>query len=164
MIQLYHGSNVEIKNIDLAFSKKGRDFGKGFYLNPDLKQATEMAVRIAETADKGVAIVSTFEFDESIIKSSNELKIKVFDDYSVEWAEFVLLNRLNLSDQQAHSYDIVIGPIVNDTVGVQLRRYIMKYISVEVLVEELRYRGNKSIQYFFATPKSVAFLKPIKHE
>ena len=30
MIELYHGSNVEIDKIDLSFSKRGKDFGCGF--------------------------------------------------------------------------------------------------------------------------------------
>ncbi len=32
MITLYHGSNVEIHQIDLNLCKPGIDFGKGFYL------------------------------------------------------------------------------------------------------------------------------------
>ena len=39
MIQLHHGSNVVIDKIDLSKSKTGKDFGKGFYLNPDYEQA-----------------------------------------------------------------------------------------------------------------------------
>jgi hypothetical protein len=30
---LYHGSTVEIKEIDLALSKPNKDFGRGFYLS-----------------------------------------------------------------------------------------------------------------------------------
>lgn len=30
---LYHGSNIEIVQIDLACSKPNKDFGKGFYLS-----------------------------------------------------------------------------------------------------------------------------------
>lgn len=36
MIRLYHGSNVGIKHIDLSRSKRGKDFGQGFYLNANL--------------------------------------------------------------------------------------------------------------------------------
>lgn len=43
MIRLHHGSNVEIDAIDLSRSKKGKDFGQGFYLNPNYNQALEMA-------------------------------------------------------------------------------------------------------------------------
>lgn len=34
MILLYHGSNVAIEKIDLSRSKRGKDFGQGFYLKP----------------------------------------------------------------------------------------------------------------------------------
>ena len=40
---LYHGSNVSIESIDFSKSKPGKDFGIGFYLSADEKQAQEMA-------------------------------------------------------------------------------------------------------------------------
>ena len=39
MIRLYHGSNVAIEQIDLSRSKRGKDFGQGFYLNANPDQA-----------------------------------------------------------------------------------------------------------------------------
>jgi hypothetical protein len=39
---------------------------------------------------------------------------------AMDMAKFILLNRNNASRQPAHDYDIVIGPIANDRVGVQL--------------------------------------------
>lgn len=120
-----------------------------------------MAIRTAKRMRAGSPIVSAFEFDDSIL-SKNGLNVKVFDDYSEEWAEFILMNRKNLSDSPAHTYDIVIGPIANDTVGVQIRRFIMGYISIEKLIEELKYRGNHSIQYFFASKAAINLLKKVK--
>ena len=38
-MKLYHGSNVEIEYVDLARGRRGKDFGKGFYANPDYMQA-----------------------------------------------------------------------------------------------------------------------------
>ena len=157
MITLYHGSNVSIEQIDLSLSRKGKDFGCGFYLNANRQQAMDMAIRTTQRMRSGTPTVTAFLFDESILNQSG-LNVKIFDDYSVEWAEFVLMNRKNTSDTPAHSYDIVIGPIANDTVGVQIRRFIMGYISMEKLIEELRYRGNHSVQYFFGTPKAINLL------
>lgn len=161
MITLYHGSNVSIEQIDLSLSRKGKDFGCGFYLNANRQQAMDMAIRTTQRMRSGIPTVTAYTFDESVLKQA-ELNIKVFDDYSIEWAEFVLTNRKNTSDTPAHSYDIVIGPIANDTVGVQIRRFIMGYISMEKLIEELRYRGNRSVQYFFGTPKAINLLKRIE--
>lgn len=161
MTTLYHGSNVGIEQIDLSLSRKGKDFGCGFYLNANRQQALDMAIRTTQRMRSGTPTVTAYQFDESILIQP-ELNIKIFEDYSVEWAEFVLTNRKNTSDIPAHSYDVVIGPIANDTVGVQIRRFVMGYISMEKLIEELRYRGNRSVQYFFGTPKAINLLEKIE--
>lgn len=161
MIRLYHGSNVVIEHIDLPRSKRGKDFGKGFYLNSNPDQAMEMAARTTRFLNEGEPTLSCFEFDEEeAIK--NGLNIKIFPDYSEEWAEFVVMNRKNNSDIQAHSYDIVIGPIADDTVGVQIRRFLMGYLSASALVDELGFRGDHAIQYYFGTSQAVELLKRIE--
>ena len=43
MITLYHGSDIEIKEIDLSQSRINKDFGRGFYLSSDLDQARKFA-------------------------------------------------------------------------------------------------------------------------
>lgn len=161
MIRLYHGSNVAIEQIDLSRSKSGKDFGQGFYLNANPNQAMEMAARTTRFLNEGKPTLSCFEFDEEEA-TKNGLHIKIFHDYSEEWAEFVVMNRKNNSDIPAHPYDIVIGPIADDTVGVQIRRFIMGYLSASALVEELRFRSDHAIQYFFGTPKAVELLKRIE--
>lgn len=161
MIRLYHGSNVAIEQIDLSRSKRGKDFGQGFYLNANPDQAMEMAARTTRFLNEGEPTLSCFEFDEDeTIK--NGLNIKIFPEYSEEWAEFVVMNRKNNSDVQAHPYDIVIGPIADDTVGVQIRRFIMGYLYASALVEELKFRGDHAVQYFFGSPKAVEHLKRIE--
>lgn len=40
---LYHGSNIDIVEIDLLKSKPNKDFGRGFYLTEDFSQALDMA-------------------------------------------------------------------------------------------------------------------------
>ncbi|MBD5265372.1 MAG: DUF3990 domain-containing protein [Duncaniella sp.] len=161
MIRLYHGSNVAIEQIDLSRSKRGKDFGQGFYLNANADQAMEMAARTTRFLNEGVPTLSCFEFDEDEA-TKNGINIKIFPDYSEEWAEFVVMNRKNNSDIPVHPYDIVVGPIADDTVGVQIRRFIMGYLSASVLVEELRFKGDHAVQYFFGTPKAVNFLKRIE--
>lgn len=158
MIRLYHGSNVAIHKIDLAKSKRGKDFGQGFYLNANPEQAMAMAMRTARFLNEGQPTLSCFDFDEAEARRIG-LKIKVFPNYSEEWADFVVMNRKNDSDTPAHPYDIVIGPIADDTVGVQIRRYTMGYLSAAALVEELRFRGDHAVQYFFGTPQAIELLK-----
>lgn len=71
-----------------------------------------------------------------------------------------MLNRKNSSDVSAHEYDVVVGPIANDTVGLQMRRFILGYISIERMIEELRFK-KPAIQYFFGTELAVGYLKKI---
>ena len=116
---LYHGSNINIETIDLNKSLHGKDFGKGFYLSDDEAQAMNMA-KLKTSLFGGEAIINRYEFDESIL-SSEVLNVELFTEYSLEWAEFILMNRKNHTDIPSHSFDIVYGPIANDKVGVQIR-------------------------------------------
>ena len=155
-LKLFHGSNVPIEIIDLSKSKKGKDFGRGFYLNPNELQAKEMAEAKADFLG-GSPVITVFE----LIQDSelwDSLKIKKFDDYSEEWAEFVAMNRKNKSDVQVHDFDIVIGPIADDKVGLQIRRFVNGYISPAQLIRELRFK-EKSTQYFFGTQRALKLLK-----
>ena len=75
MLTLYHGSNVVIDKIDLCRSRKGKDFGCGFYLNPNKEQAMEMAVRTSQRMQEGEPIVNAYLFDESLLLHSVSLII-----------------------------------------------------------------------------------------
>ncbi len=160
MIKLYHGSNVVIDEIDLSRSKRGKDFGRGFYLNPDKSQAMEMAVRTFRRMMEGEPILNTYLFDDALLTEGSPLSVKVFPEYSVEWAEFILKNRKNLGDTPVHPYDVVVGPIADDTVGLQMRRFLQGYISIERMIEELRFH-KPSVQYFFGTEKAIVFLRKV---
>ena len=161
MLTLYHGSNVVIDKIDLCRSRKGKDFGCGFYLNPNKEQAMEMAVRTSQRMQEGEPIVNAYLFDDSLLYNQRmSLSVKIFEDYSVEWAEFILKNRKNLTSHPIHSYDIVVGPKANDSVGLQMRRFIQGYIGIERMIEELRFH-KPAIQYFFGTEKAINYLQKI---
>lgn len=160
MIRLHHGSNLGIDAIDLSLSKKGKDFGQGFYLNPNYNQALEMAEFKVDILGVGSPLVSSFDFDEEVAHEAG-LSIKMFDDYSVEWAQFVVDNRNNNSDNPIHDFDIVIGPIADDKVGFQIRKYIENEISIDKLIERIKYYGDKSIQYFFGTEKALNYLRKV---
>ena len=159
MTTLYHGSNVEIEKIDLSRCKKGKDFGKGFYLNPNFDQAYTMAIRAKNINKTGIEIVTAFEFDSTILTDS-VLNVKIFPDYSQEWADFVVANRNNKSDISIHPYDIVIGPIADDNVGTQIYRYSRGFIDIDRLIDELRFE-KRAIQYFFGTEKAIKYLKKL---
>ena len=156
---LYHGSNVEIHHIDLSKSARGKDFGKGFYLSEDEKQAEDMAV-FKSLQTNSTPIVNSFEFDERAM-SDHSLRVKIFKEYSLEWAEFVFKNRSNRSDTPVHEYDIVYGPIADDKVGVQIRNFMEGNISIDVFLERLKFIKGITFQYFFGTEKAIKHLKKL---
>ena len=55
----------------------------------------------------------------------------------------------------------VIGPIADDGVTFQLRRYTDGIITMRQLVEELRYAKGLTIQYFFGTDRALSYLSRI---
>ena len=156
---LYHGSNVDIESIDLSRSSVGKDFGCGFYLTASREQAERMGRRRARLYG-GEMVVSTFDFDENAAREAG-LNIKDFESYSKEWADFILANRKNDTRTQIHDFDIVHGPIANDDVGFQIRRLLAGMITIETFLEELKYKEGVTYQYFFATERSVQFLKKL---
>lgn len=157
---LYHGSNMFIEVVDLKKSKRAKDFGQGFYLSKDREQAEKMAELTTFRQGVGHPTITAFSIDDSFLLDSS-LRVKIFEGYTEEWAEFILMNRRNSTFESAHPYDIVVGPIADDKVGVQIRRFMMGYISCHQLVNELSYIGGPTVQYFFGTEKAVRLLKRI---
>lgn len=154
---LYHGSTVEIKEIDLALSKPNKDFGKGFYLSDNFEQAYEMASYKAELFGT-VPYVTKFEFDETLLNNSS-LEVLRFSEYSKDWADFVFKNRNQENRDFSHDYDIVVGPIANDKVGVQIRRFVEGDITFDTFLERLKFMKGITFQYFFGTQKAIQTLK-----
>ena len=153
---LYHGSNVEIAKIDLNRGRRGKDFGQGFYLSADRGQAQMMAERTVDREESGTAILTMYEFDESVLLNPSDFNVKVFDNYSKEWAEFIMLNRRN----KTRNYDIVYGPIADDKVGLQISRYQLQYIPMDELIRQLSFI-RPTFQYFFGTESAIRLLKRI---
>jgi hypothetical protein len=150
---LYHGSNINIEHIELEKSKPFKDFGKGFYLSESEEQALEMA-RFKALTFGGEPIVSKFEFDTSLMHNS-DLRIKIFKEYSEEWADFVFANR---EGTDVEYYDIVYGPIANDKVGLQIRKLKDGSIDKTEFLNRLKYMKGITFQYFFGTKKAIKHL------
>lgn len=112
---LYHGSNVEIREPKLLYSRTSLDFGAGFYTTTDMDQAEKWARHIARIRQQGTPIISVFELENEQIRCLSILK---FERAERSWLDFVVKNR---TGQIVNcSYDIIAGPIANDrTVDVQ---------------------------------------------
>ncbi len=158
-MKLYHGTNQQIfDKILISKSKNNKDFGKGFYLTDDQQQALELA-QYRTNLLGGEPTVITYEFN---LKEALDAGLKYLDfkEYSVEWANFIFLNRDTAHKEKMHPYDIVHGPIADDKVGLQIQFFKQKYISIETLMDRLKYL-NPTFQYYFGTERAIDFLKRI---
>ena len=151
-MKLYHGSNVVIEKIDLSKCRPYKDFGQGFYLTEISGQAEKMAQRTSVIYG-GEPIVNEFEFDEKALKN---LSVKMFQ----EWALFVMSNRSRENVQPTHCFDLVIGPVADDTIATLFRNFNDGIIDLQMLVNGLKYKKVSS-QYLFHSEEAIKYLHRI---
>lgn len=132
-ILLYHGSYMEVPDIDLSKCSNGLDFGKGFYLTTSFEQALDYIPatvkknkrrkRIPEDFDVKDGRVSVYRFH-----ADSELLIHIFQTADVDWLHYVAANRNDLlfADfrKKLEAYDIIGGKIADDSTAATLNAYI----------------------------------------
>ncbi|MDR1389683.1 MAG: DUF3990 domain-containing protein [Treponema sp.] len=155
---LYHGSSKIIKNPALGHSIRTLDFGPGLYTTTNEEQAKDFADKVYERAireniiPKGRFIsIYTVDFESM----SNRLNILSFDTPNEEWFDFVMANRRNL--YKGRKYDILFGPVANDTIFRTLISFETGEISKKEAIKRLKVRKLFN-QMVFASQKSMEFL------
>lgn len=163
---LYHGSNVEIAEIDLTRCKPYKDFGSGFYLTTIKEQAIRMAEN--KTAVYGGApIVTVYETEDNIMDNP-QLNTRTFAlNPTIEWARFIVNNRSRDFNHYESidcnidcKYDIVFGPVADDAVAATIRRFLGEKLDEEGLKKRLTYKELTN-QYSFHTEKAIAYLRKV---
>ena len=165
---LYHGSNTEIKEINLAMCRPYKDFGRGFYLTVMEEQAEKMANRVSRIYG-GLPVLNVYEIDDDFMQMEG-LNINDFGiETSEEWARFVRNNRnkkfTDFSDPECNldkKYDIVIGPIADDDMALLFRQYENGVISFESMVSGMIYKKTTN-QYSFHTQKAIHLLRKVSN-
>ena len=157
-MKVYHGSDVHIEKIDLLKGREHTDFGRGFYVTNIRGHAHRRAVNMA-IENNTQPIVTQFEYIEAYPINAG-LSVKYFVDPSEEWVNFVMMNRDVRMIQPAHSYDIVEGPVANDWVTWQIKRYQKGKITIKQLISELQYR-EQTHQICFCTLQSLIALEVV---
>ena len=158
MSRVYHGSIDEVVNPEIRQPNRSLDYGSGFYTTTSYEQAKRWVER--RMKDKGVAIgyVNIYEFDEKIVKNMKSL---FFEKPTEEWVSFVMRNRTERNF--IHDYDVVYGPVADDSVYTQFALYEGGIISLPTLIHELK--TYKLVdQYLFHTEKSLLAIKFVKSE
>lgn len=152
---LYHGSNQDIETIDLTKGLRYKDFGMGFYLTSDKDTAIRMAKKKARVFG-GMATLITYEMEDGALQS--DMKIKVFPEKACEeWLLFVDAKRDRKNIKPIHDYDIVIGPIANDGVVLQLTNYREGIYTPEQVAKLLQDKYLDQ-QYYFGTERPLNYL------
>lgn len=131
---LFHGSTQIVQQPDLKFCRKNTDFGKGFYTTTSKAQA-EQWCNILQKRDKNAQkIVSVFEFDESLLKD-NFFIVRDFNGVSEAWLDFIFANRNGF---KTDFFDIVLGPVANDSLYATLQIFEQGIITKEQAIERLK--------------------------
>jgi hypothetical protein len=155
---LFHGSNVEVSCVDLSKGVLKKDFGSGFYTTNFKKQAEKFAKIKAKRYSKNIGYVSVFEIGSCI-----DFKIIWFETANLNWLNFVLFNRGFAKENVWESdYDIVIGPVANDTVGLVLNQLIVgtygnpeslsaketaiRFLEPEKLYNQILFKTKRSVE------------------
>jgi hypothetical protein len=153
---LYHGSNQVINKPDISVGRKFLDFGSGFYLSQDKKQAENRAKSTMLFFENGIATISVFDFKQS---TAQNLNIQIFPTANTEWLDFVISNRGGLSTKK---YDIVIGPTANDSTILVIDQYMSGMFdnleNPKEIVIKLFQPEKLATQYLFATKNAVKSL------
>ena len=165
-MRLYHGSNMEIDNVDLTKCLPNKDFGCGFYTTLLEEQAWRMAQRRARI-DGGIPTVTVYEVPDNLTEKE-DLRCRVFEDKpTIEWAIFIKNNRdRNFLDYDSPEcnldckYDVVVGPVADDTVGLLIKQFTRGTINAEYLKQEFDF-GKLTNQYTFHTERALMYLKKV---
>lgn len=158
MSRVYHGSIDEVVNPEIRQPNRSLDYGAGFYTTTSYEQAKRWVER--RMKDKGVAVgyVNIYELDEKLVKNMKSL---FFEKPTEEWVSFVMRNRTERNF--IHDYDVVYGPVADDSVYTQFTLYEGGIISLPTLIHELK--TYKLVdQYLFHTEKSLLAIKFVESE
>ena len=123
---IYHGSMQVVSEPEIRIAKFHKDFYYGFYCTTIRDQAQRWATRFGKA---GYINVYEYEKDSSL----NVLK---FEKMTEEWLDFIVACRLGKS----HNYDIVEGPMANDTIFNYIQGFVDGKISRSAFWELAKFK------------------------
>lgn len=142
---VYHGSKTVVKNPKIIINRTYKDFGYGFYCTNSRSQAE----RWAKTKSKTSPVVSIFNYE-----LNENLKIKTFATTDSEWLRFIAECRTGIE----HDYDIVEGPMADDTIWDFVQNYLNGEISEAVFLEIAKFK-HPTHQITFCTDEALKCIK-----
>lgn len=116
-MEIYHGSREIVEFPEIRITKYTKDFSWGFYCTNNYSQAQKRANR-----GNFYGVVNVYEY-----KEDTSLKILRFDSTDERWLDFVAKCRKGY----VHDYDIVEGPMADDSIWNYVDDYLNGYINKE---------------------------------
>lgn len=141
---LYHGSREIVQFPEIRIAAYHKDFYYGFYVT----QMREQAIRWATRYDRDGYV------NRYIFTPSSELRYKKFDGMTEEWLDFIAACR----NGKSHDYDMVEGPMANDTIFNYVQNFADGKISREAFWELAKF-SYPTHQISFHTARALATLK-----
>lgn len=141
---LYHGSKAIVEAPEIRIQKYNKDFYFGFYCTLYPEQAIRWATRF-----NGVGFLNEYNYTPNAA-----LNIKRFPEMSEEWLDFIVSCRLG----NPHGYDIVEGPMANDTIFNYVQNFADGKISREAFWALAKFK-KPTHQISFHTARALATLQ-----
>jgi hypothetical protein len=148
-IVLYHGSKEIVQYPEIRVQRYNKDFYFGFYCTLYPEQAIRWATRF-----DGEGILNKYEYAPDEI-----LKIKRFPEMTEEWLDFIVACRLG----KPHDYDIVEGPMANDTIFNYVQNFVDGKISRQAFWELAKFK-KPTHQISFHTARALTTLTFIEEQ
>ena len=157
---LYHGSTEIVEKPKIIQGDKFLDFGYGFYTTTSKEQALRWAEIKKKRINGKKSYLNIYEIEDTVF--SNQLfSILNFDNPSREWLEFVIRNRRG---SIIHNYDVVWGPVANDTLyriitiyesGILTFEETINRLKVHELFDQLSFHSEKVLENLVFTEKII---------
>lgn len=151
VMEIYHGSLVIVEKPEIRISDRFLDFGCGFYTTSSLTQASRWGEKLRSRSGEKSSFVSIYAFDYE--KARKDLTVVEFPDATEKWLRFVCDNR---GGRSLEKYDIVIGPVADDSVYEVVRLFelgaydkdeALKRLKIEKLFNQILFHTGKSLDY-----------------
>ena len=146
---LYHGSKEIVEFPEIRKAVYNKDFYFGFYCTRMQEQAERWATRYGR---KGY--VNCYEYIPD-----KKLKYLIFEEMTEEWLDFIVACRSG----QSHDYDIVEGPMADDTIYNYVEDYLDDKITKDDFLQLAKFK-HPTHQISFHTIKALSCLEFIKAE
>lgn len=146
-IIIYHGSTQIVESPEIRVAKYNKDFYFGFYCTMMPEQARRWATRFT---GKGI-------INEYLYRPNEKLKTLIFPEMTEEWLDFIASCRLG----EPHDYDIVEGPMANDTIFNYVQDFVDGKIPRAAFWELAKFK-KPTHQISFHTAKALTTLEFLK--